>query len=117
MLLGGFCQDTAGIWGLLGYIVVVLKIVIPLILIVLGMIDLGKAVVASDDKAISKAVNMLLHRFIAAVIVFFIPTIVSAIFNAINLGKAERESADYQYCIQCLTNVNGQAAGFCESNV
>ena len=87
MLLGAtaaeFCADTAGIWGLLGWVVFILKIVIPLILIVLGMIDLGKAVVESDDKAINTAVNTLLHRFIAAVIVFFIPTIIPALFHAI----------------------------------
>lgn len=116
----GFCESTAGIWGLLGYIVLVLKIVIPLILIVLGMIDLGKAVVESDDKAINKSVNMLLHRFIAAVVVFFVPTIISALFNAIHIGNDLRDknkNPDYQYCIQCLTNVNGQADGFCESKI
>ena len=115
MLLGGFCQDTAGIWGLLGYVVVVLKIVIPLILIVLGMIDLGKAVIESDDKAISKAVNMLLHRFIAAVVVFFVPTIVSALFNlilSINLRT------DANVCVQCLLSVNNPGDGIvCQSDV
>jgi len=106
MLETTFCADTAGIWGLLGYVVLVLKIVIPLILIVLGMIDLGSAVVSSDDKAINGAVNKLLHRFIAAVIVFFVPTIVSALFNAINVGNDVRSTSDYQTCIQCLTNIN-----------
>lgn len=101
-----FCHDTAGIWGLLGYVVVILKIVIPLILIVLGMVDLGKAVVESDDKAISKAVNMLLHRFIAAVVVFFVPTIVSALFNAVaNINY--NDDPDLNVCMQCLTNRNG----------
>jgi len=115
--MNSFCADTAGIWGLLGYVVLVLKIVIPLILIVLGMIDLGSAVVSSDDKAINGAVNKLLHRFIAAVIVFFVPTIVSALFNVINVGNDVRNTPDYQICIQCLTNVGGQADGYCKSSV
>lgn len=102
MLLGGFCSDTANVWNLLGYIVTVIKIVIPLILIILGMVDLGKAVVSSDDKAISKSVSALIKRFIAAVVMFFIPTIVSALFNALSLMNAN-DQADYNICVQCVT--------------
>lgn len=102
MLLGGFCSDTANIWNVLGYVVTVIKIIIPLILIILGMVDLGKAVVSSDDKAISKSVSALIKRFIAAVVLFFIPTIVSALFNAIDLMNSTDE-ADYNICVQCVT--------------
>jgi len=102
MLLGGFCSDTANIWNVLGYVVTVFKIVIPLLLIIFGMVDLGKAVVASDDKAISKAVGQLIRRFIAAVIVFFIPTIVSALFNALDMVDTSQGS-DYNVCVQCVT--------------
>ena len=102
MLLAGFCTDTANIWNLLGYVVTVIKIVIPLILIVLGMVDLGKAVVSSDDKQISKSVSTLIKRFIAAVIVFFVPTIVSALFNALAIMN-DTEWADYNVCVQCVT--------------
>lgn len=104
MLLRGFCSQTANIWQVLGYVVMIFKIVIPLLLIVLGMVDLGKAVVSSDDKAISKSVSMLIKRFIAAIIVFFIPTIVSALFNALSIMSSE-EQADYNTCVQCVTNV------------
>ena len=102
MLLGGFCSDTSNIWHVLGYVVTVIKIVIPLILIVLGMVDLGKAVVSSDDKQISKSVTALIKRFIAAVVVFFVPTIVSALFNALAIMN-DTEKADYNICVQCVT--------------
>ncbi len=101
----GFCAKTANIWKVLGYVVLVIKIVIPIILIVLGMVDLGKAVVSSDDKAMNKSVSSLLKRFIAAIVVFFIPTIVSAIFNVISLMN-EDEQKDYNTCVQCVTNVS-----------
>ena len=99
-----FCHDTARIWGLLGYVVLVIKIAIPLILIILGMVDLGKAVVSSDEKAMSKSVSTLLKRFIAAVVVFFVPTIVSALFNALSITDLVK---DANQCIQCVTNVTG----------
>lgn len=104
MYLLDFCYDTARLWGVLGYIVLVMKIVIPLLLIILGMVDLGKAVVSSDEKAMNKAVSSLIKRFIAAVIVFFVPTIVSALFNALSITNL---GTDANICIQCVTNVNG----------
>ncbi len=97
-----FCQNTSNIWAILGYVVLVMKIVIPLLLIIFGMVDLGKAVVSSDEKAISKSVGTLIKRFIAAVIVFFIPAIVSALFNVLGILN----SGDYNVCVQCVTNVN-----------
>ena len=108
MLLGdmNFCASTANIWQILGYVVNIIKIVIPLILIVLGMIDLGKAVISSDDKAINKAVTSLIKRFIAAVIMFFIPTIVSALFNALSVG--DLTSDDANKCVQCVTDATGK---------
>jgi len=100
-----FCQDTANIWNILGLIVTVIKIVIPLLLIILGMVDLGKAVVSNDEKAISKSVSTLLKRFIAAVLVFFIPTIISALFNAVSgIDLKNPDEKDTEVCVQCLLN-------------
>ena len=101
----GFCAQTANIWQVLGYVVMIFKIVIPLLLIIFGMIDLGKAVIASKDDAVSKAVSQLIKRFIAAVVVFFIPTIVSALFNALDIMNST-DKADYNICVQCVTNVS-----------
>lgn len=110
MLLGDvstFCASTANIWQIVGYIVLILKIGIPIILIVLGMVDLGKAVISSDDKAISKAVGTLTKRFIAAVIIFFVPSIVSAVFKMATGTAINATGSDTNICVQCVTNVSG----------
>jgi len=98
-----FCAQTANIWKILGYVVLVFKIVIPLLLIIFGMIDIGKAVISSDDKAISKATGTLIKRFVAAVVIFFVPTIVSALFNI--LAISDLSTGDSNICVQCVTNV------------
>lgn len=54
---------------------------IPIILIVLGTIDLGKAVIASKEEEIKKAQQMLIKRLIYAVAVFFVVTIVTLVFG------------------------------------
>lgn len=59
----------------------IIQIGIPIILIIMGSIDLGKAVLSSDEKAIKGAQGALVKRCIAAVAVFFVVTIVQLIFG------------------------------------
>ncbi len=103
--VGGFCYDTVTLWQFVGMVLLVLKIVIPIILIILGMIDLGKAVISSEDKAVSKAATKLLWRIVAAIIIFFIPTIVSAIFGLVGSFNEEVKE-DYNICRTCIEHPN-----------
>ena len=50
-----FCADTANMWKFVGDIIYVVRIVIPVIIILLGTLDLGKAVMAGEDKKIKEA--------------------------------------------------------------
>ncbi len=95
-----FCTKTASIWRLVGNILSIFKIVIPLLVIIFGMIDLGKAVIASKDDEIKKAAKQLLMRCIAGVVIFFIPTLVGFVFT---LADGFSES-DYSVCETCVTN-------------
>ena len=98
----GFCYSTSVVFQFIGYIVLVLKILIPVILIVLGIIALGKAVIAADDKEIKTAVNSIIKKFIAAVCIFFIPTIISALFSIVDTVSSVE--ADYNVCVKCITS-------------
>ena len=99
---GAFCSTTAEVWQFIGRIVLILKIVIPIMLIVLGIIGLGKAVLADDDKEIKTQVNKLITKFIAAVVIFFLPNLVTACFKLVN-GFNEVE-ADYMICVNCISS-------------
>lgn len=101
-----FCSNTYDIWQLVGMFLLIFKIVIPIILIILGMIDLGKAVISSDDKAVSKAAKSLLMRVIAAVIIFFIPTVVSFIFSLVGSFNTPEVRDDFNVCKECITHPN-----------
>ena len=103
----GFCAQTAGIWQFLGYALFVLKILIPVILIALGVVALGKAVIASDDKEIKTAINSLIKKVITAVVIFFIPSIISALFGLV-AGFSEVKD-DYNVCVKCITNPRNEA--------
>lgn len=73
-------------------IIPIFQIGIPILLIVFGSIDLGKAVMSSDDKEIKGATSKLIKRVIMAVVVFFVPFIVTLVMNIVaenSAGEAE----------------------------
>lgn len=61
-----------------------LKIAVPILLILLGSLDFGKAVLADDDKALSKATSTFIKRCIAAVAVFLAPYVIMYIIEAVD---------------------------------
>ena len=101
----GFCSQTANIWQIVGWVLLVFKIVIPILLIIFGIIDLGKAVIASKDDEIKKSISSLIKRAIAAVVIFLLPTLISFIMTIIG-GFNEEAKADFDICKSCLTNPN-----------
>ncbi|HIR74025.1 TPA: hypothetical protein IAB95_00820 [Candidatus Ventrenecus avicola] len=102
----GFCATTANIWQVVGYVLLVFKIVIPILLIVFGMLDLGKAVIASKDDEIKKATKSLAMRAIAGVVIFFLPTIVGLVLGLISNFSSSGAADDYAICRQCITSPN-----------
>ena len=77
----------------------IIQIGIPILLILMGTIDLGKAVMSNDDKEIKRA--------IAAVAVFFVTTIVTVVFSWLGstgdsnaeAGKgSDSNSQNWLYC-------------------
>jgi surface polysaccharide O-acyltransferase-like enzyme len=95
-----FCRDTYDIWALIGTIIKIIRIAIPILIVLLGTIDLGKAVLAGDDKKIKEAQGMLVRRIIYGVAVFFVLVIVQTIFGT--LGK-RNTADDSSLCWQALS--------------
>ncbi len=98
-----FCSKTANIWQIVGYVLLVFKIAIPILLIVFGMIDLGKAVIASKEDEIKKATSSLIRRAIAGIIIFLLPTIISYVMTLIG-GFNETAKKDYAVCQKCIVS-------------
>ena len=107
MTAESFCSGTEGLFKLLGIAIIIIKIAIPIILIVFGMLDMGKAVTSGKDEDIKKQLGSFLRRAIAAVLVFFVPTIVGIIMQAVNESIAGAGACGYAACIQYATGVPG----------
>lgn len=96
-----FCSETKEIWIFLGNLLNVVKIVIPILILAFGCIDFGKAVVASKDDEIKKALKSLMFRILAGAVIFFIPVIIKFAFSLVE-GFTDVQN-DYNICVSCLT--------------
>lgn len=94
LLIGDVCGGIGPIVGVIkNGVFPIFQIGIPILLILMGSIDLGKAVISSDDKAIKESTSKLIKRCISAIAVFFVVTIVKLLMNII-ATNAKEESGD-----------------------
>ena len=80
---------------------------IPIILILLGTIDLGKAVISSDEKEVKAAQGRLIKRCIYAVLVFFVATLVTVLMDIIAKGSDTNNSTDTTSWADCWNAAKG----------
>lgn len=80
---GGILTMDRIIPDMTSLIVTLIKIGIPVLLIVFGMLDLGKAVMAQKEDEIKKSQQMFLKRILSAALVFFVVVIVQLVFNLV----------------------------------
>lgn len=95
-----YCKDLQPIINLIKSVITLLQIGIPIALILFGMIDLGKAVIAGKEDEMKKAQSTLIKRVIYAVAVFLVVTIVSLVINLVAGAGAENSgnANDWRQC-------------------
>ena len=96
--VANFCNETKEIWKLIGNIIWIIQILIPVAVVLWGLIDLGKAVLAGDEKERKEATTTLLKRFLYGVLVFFVIVIVKGVVNLAGKGDTLNTT-----CWTCVT--------------
>lgn len=85
----GDVEIPEGIVGVITAIYTVLKYGIPLALVGMGMLDLGKAVISQKEDDIKKNQGIFVKRLIAAAMVFFVLAIVELLIGLVDSGEKE----------------------------
>ena len=80
-------------------VVLVFQIAIPILLIILGMLDLGKAVTSNDEKQMKEAQKTLIKRIVYAVLIFFVIAIVKFVFGMLSQAGSKTDATS---CIDCF---------------
>lgn len=89
--------------------ITIIKIAVPILLIIFGMLDLGKAVIAAKEDEIKKGQQTFIKRAIAAVIVFFVVQIVQIVVRFVS-GNDQNVAG----CFNCFINGTSEP-GSCET--
>lgn len=91
------CDGLQPVLRIVGIVVWGIKVVVPIILIVVGMIDLAKAVTEKSEDKIKEAQKKLVQRAISAVIVFLVVSLVGLVMDIIGDNS-------YESCVDCINH-------------
>ena len=99
------CGGVLPIARVIYKILMIFWIVIPIGLIVFATMDLGKAVISSDEKEVKAAQKRLISRFVYAALVFFVPVIVIALMNLVADSDTHgANTTSWNACWQAIKN-------------
>ena len=76
------CYNMRFVWKVLNFIIKIVQWSIPVVLIVIGTVDMFKAMtMADDEKAVVAARNGFFKRIVYGVVIFLVPFLVSTILS------------------------------------
>ncbi len=101
-----FCYKTASVWLLVGKLFFILKILVPLAIIILAMIEYAKVAISTDSKDsahLQNSTHKLIKKLIIALVIYFIPTFVKLGFEFV-AGFNDNIKNDASTCFKCVTD-------------
>lgn len=96
-----------------GYFVFTAKILVPFVIIGFGIFDLTKAVTSGQGDVLGKQIKVLGIRVLIGFLIFFLPTIISAIVNA--AGNFDSEENGFTTCFEYVVSPFGKKERGCSS--
>lgn len=83
------------------FLITIIQILVPILIIIFGMIDLGKAIINQKEDEIKKGWQTFFKRLIIGMLVFLVIVLVKFIIGIV----AEKSETN---CIDCFVNNNCQ---------
>ena len=91
---------TLKVFKILGIVLFLIKIIVPILLLIMGMVGYGKATISGDEKEIKAATSSLIKKAIAAVVVFMIPFVINGAFSLV--GSFSSNKSKFKKCTECI---------------
>lgn len=87
-----------------------LKIAVPIVLVIMGMIDLLKAVASQKEDEIKKGWQVVVKRTLTGILVFFVFFMVQVI---VDLLPTKVKSDSVMNCVKCIFTNTGECPSGC----
>lgn len=88
-------------------VIVIIKIAVPIVLVILGMLDLFKGMTAGKEDEMKKGQGIFIKRLISAAIIFFVVSIVQLIITFVS------DVDGIMSCANCFINGADSSNGLC----
>lgn len=86
----------------IGWLLSAAKIIVPIVIIALGVMDFLKAVASQKQDELSKAIKTVFVRVIAGIIIFLVPAIINFLVTLVDEWSSYKTA--YSECTECLVN-------------
>lgn len=102
-----FCEESRilQIFRIVGYLFFALKLIIPLVLIIMASIDLGRAVISNKEESNKEAVKTLVRRVIIGIVIYILPLILN--YFLVLIDGAVEKIKPFSPCTTCLLDPTG----------
>lgn len=87
IVCGLFCPDEGGTWSYIKLLYNLVRIVVPVLVIVLGMVDFATVVFSGEDKDMKAAGQRFLKRVIIGVAFILLPFLIDFIFDLVGFSE------------------------------
>ena len=92
------CIQTIKTWQIIGVIIYIIKILVPLIVMITGIISISKLIVSSNPEDIKPSVTQFLKQLLAAILIFFVPSIIDSLIKLL----VDNDTSNFNECRTCL---------------
>jgi len=110
MNLNGFCRELSPFLHLVGEGIVIFELAIPLILIVIGIIDISRAVVSKKSEDVKKNLLSFGIKVVFSILIYFVPLFIMVLYNLVGTftTSVEASGIDFEVCYDCLFNPSSE---------
>lgn len=100
------CCDIRPFLKIIRLVISIIQWSVPLLLLVLGTIDMFKAIVSGDEKATKESQSTFFKRLMYGVIIFLVPFLISLILNLVsdNIIKDDSDLTSAEAWVECWTS-------------
>ena len=101
---GGFCNEpnVARTFKFLGLGFFVLKILVPAIIIIMGIVNLFKIITSGKEDEAKKYAKIVVRNVVIGIVIFLAPTLINFVYDTVKSAVSISDNNPAEKCIDCI---------------
>ena len=101
---GGFCNEpnVARTFKFLGLGFFVLKILVPAIIIIMGIVNLFKIITSGKEDEAKKYAKIVVRNVVIGIVIFLAPTLINFLYDTVKAAASISDNNSAEKCVDCI---------------